>query len=45
MRRSYVFSVLAAVAVLLFSAMLVSAQTEQMRGSVKLVGADGNQHR
>ena len=41
MRRSYVFSVMAAVAVLLFSAMLVSAQTEQMRGSVKLVGADG----
>jgi tetratricopeptide (TPR) repeat protein len=32
---------MAAVAVLLFSAMLVSAQTEQMRGSVKLVGADG----
>lgn len=41
MRRSYVFTVMAAVAVLLFSVMLVSAQTEQMRGSVKLVGADG----
>jgi len=41
MRRSYVFSVMAAVAVLLFSAILVSAQNEQMRGSVKIVGADG----
>src|SRR2546423_140560 len=41
MRRSYIFTVVAAAVVLLFSAMLVSAQTEQMRGSVKLVGADG----
>jgi tetratricopeptide (TPR) repeat protein len=41
MRRSYVFSVMAVAAVLLFSAILVSAQTEQLRGSVKIVGADG----
>jgi len=32
---------MAATVVLLLSAMFVSAQTEQMRGSVKLVGADG----
>jgi tetratricopeptide (TPR) repeat protein len=41
MRRSYVLTVMAATVVLLLSAMFVSAQTEQMRGSVKLVGADG----
>lgn len=41
MRRSYVLNVVAAVVTLLFSAMLVSAQQEAMRGSVKLVGADG----
>ena len=43
MRRSFLLNVMAATAVLLFSAILVSAQTEQMRGSVKLVGADGKQ--
>jgi tetratricopeptide (TPR) repeat protein len=42
MRRPYVFNTIAVAVVLLFSAMLVSAQTEQMRGSVKIVGADGN---
>jgi len=41
MRRSYVFNTIAVAVVLLFSAILVSAQTEPMRGSVKLVGADG----
>ena len=41
MRRSYVFNTIAATVVLLFTAILVSAQTDQMRGSVKLVGADG----
>src|SRR6516165_2916498 len=43
MRRSYVLSGIVATAVLLFSAILVSAQTDQMRGSVKLSGADGTQ--
>ena len=43
MRRSYVLNVMAATAVLLFGAILVSGQTDQLRGSVKLVGADGTQ--
>ena len=42
MRRSYVFSSLVAVAILLGASAIVSAQTGQLRGSVKLVGADGN---
>ena len=42
MRRSYVLSSLVAVAVLLCASAVVSAQTGQLRGSVKLVGADGN---
>jgi tetratricopeptide (TPR) repeat protein len=42
-RRSYVLNVIAATAVLVFSAVLVSAQSDQMRGSVKLAGADGTQ--
>jgi tetratricopeptide (TPR) repeat protein len=41
MRRSYVFNTIAVAVVLLCSSMLVAAQSEQMRGSVKLVGADG----
>jgi tetratricopeptide (TPR) repeat protein len=41
MRRSYVLTLVAAVVVLLFSAVVSSAQVEAMRGSVKLVGADG----
>jgi tetratricopeptide (TPR) repeat protein len=43
MRRSYLLNVITATAVLLTSAILVSAQTDQMRGSVKLAGADGTQ--
>src|SRR5436305_143827 len=41
MRRSYLLNLITLAAVLLFSAVVASAQTEQMRGSVKLVGADG----
>jgi tetratricopeptide (TPR) repeat protein len=41
MRRSYLLNVLTAVVVLLCSAIIASAQTDQMRGSVKLIGADG----
>jgi tetratricopeptide (TPR) repeat protein len=42
MRRLYVFNLVIAIAVLAFSAIGASAQTGQLRGSVKLVGADGN---
>ena len=42
MRRSYLFTSIIAVAVLFLSAVLASAQTGQLRGSVKLVGSDGN---
>jgi tetratricopeptide (TPR) repeat protein len=42
MRRSYVLNVMAATAVLLFS-VCAFAQTDQMRGSVKLAAADGTQ--
>jgi tetratricopeptide (TPR) repeat protein len=42
MRRSYLFtSIIAAAAALVFSSVVASAQTGQLRGSVKLVGADG----
>src|ERR1043166_9663379 len=41
MRRSYLFNTVAVAVVLFFSFVLVSAQTEPMRGSVKMVGADG----
>jgi tetratricopeptide (TPR) repeat protein len=41
MRRSYVINALTVAVVLLFSAIVASAQTDQMRGSVKLEGADG----
>ena len=41
MRRSYFLSALTAVIVLLFSVIIASAQTDQMRGSVKIIGADG----
>jgi len=37
----HVLNALVVTVVLLFSAILVSAQTDQMRGSVKMVGADG----
>lgn len=39
--RRHVLNTLVVTVVLLFSAILVSAQTDQMRGSVKLVSADG----
>lgn len=42
MRRSHVLNSIAAVAVLLFASAIASAQTGQLRGSVKMVGADGN---
>src|SRR5690242_4786390 len=41
MRRSYLFNLIAVAVVLSCSAILASAQVEPMRGSVKLVGADG----
>jgi tetratricopeptide (TPR) repeat protein len=41
MRRHYLVSILA-LAVLLFSAVIASAQTGQLRGTVKMIGADGN---
>jgi tetratricopeptide (TPR) repeat protein len=43
MRRSYVLNVIVATCVLLFSVILASAQTDQMRGTVKLADADGKQ--
>jgi len=42
MRRPYLIVSILALAVLLFSAAVASAQTGQLRGSVKLIGADGN---
>ena len=42
MRRSYFLKSIVAAAVLLFASLVASAQTGQLRGSVKLVGADGN---
>jgi tetratricopeptide (TPR) repeat protein len=42
MRRSHFFTSIAAVAVLLCSAASISAQVGQLRGSVKLIGADGH---
>src|ERR1041385_4685730 len=41
MRRSYLINLVVVAIVLLFSAVLASAQVEPMRGSVKLLGADG----
>src|SRR5438552_9655434 len=43
MRRSYLLNLVTLATVLLFTAVTASAQTEQMRGSVKIVGADGQQ--
>ena len=43
MRRSYVFSCLVITAMLLGGAIVACAQTDQMRGSVKLAAADGTQ--
>jgi len=42
MRRSDVFNSMVAIAVLLCASAIASAQTGQLRGSVKMVGADGN---
>src|ERR1700682_2339837 len=41
MRRSYFLTSIVAAAVLVLSAIVASAQTGQLRGSVQLVGADG----
>lgn len=41
MRRSYLFTSIMAIAVLVLSAVVASAQTGQLRGSVQLVGSDG----
>jgi len=41
MRRSYLFTSIIAAAVLVLSAVVASAQTGQLRGSVQLVGSDG----
>jgi len=41
MRRPYIFISIIATAVLVLSAIAASAQTGQLRGSVKLVGSDG----
>lgn len=43
MRRSYLLNLITLAIVLLFIAVTASAQTEQMRGTVKMVGADGQQ--
>ena len=41
MRRSYFLNIIAVIAVLLFASLAASAQTGSLRGSVKLMGADG----
>src|SRR3989440_6270955 len=43
MRRSYLLNLITLAVVLPFSAVVASAQTEQMRGTVKIVSADGQQ--
>ena len=43
MRRSYLLNLITLAIVLLFTAVTASAQTDQMRGTVKIVGADGQQ--
>lgn len=43
MRRSYFITSILAVSVLVLSAVVASAQTGQLRGTVQLVGADGKQ--
>ena len=43
MRRSYLLNLIILAILLLFIAATASAQTDQMRGTVKLVGADGQQ--
>jgi hypothetical protein len=43
MRRSYLLNLITLAALLLFAAVTTSAQTDQLRGTVKIVGADGQQ--
>jgi len=43
MRRSYVLNSIVAVAVLMFASAIASAQVGQLRGSVKMVGADSKE--
>ena len=43
MRRSYLLNLITLAIVLLFTAVTASAQTDQMRGTVKMIGADGQQ--
>ena len=43
MRRSYLLNLITLTVLLLFSTVTASAQTEQMRGTVKMVGANGQQ--
>ena len=43
MRRSYLLNLITLAILLLFAAVTASAQTEQMRGTVKMVGANGQQ--
>lgn len=43
MRRSYLLNLITLAILLLFTAVTASAQTDQMRGTVKMVGADGQQ--
>jgi len=43
MRRHYLVASILTLTVLLFSAVVVSAQTGQLRGTVKMIGADGSE--
>ena len=43
MSRSYLLNLITLAVLLLFTAVTASAQTDQMRGTVKMVGADGQQ--
>ena len=43
MRRHFLVVSILALAALLFSAAVASAQTGQLRGSVKVIGADGKE--
>jgi len=43
MRRSYLLNLITLAIVLLFTTVTASAQTDQMRGTVKMAGADGQQ--
>lgn len=43
MRRSYLLNLITLAVLLFFTAVTASAQTDQLRGTVKIVGADGQQ--